>query len=211
MYNICNIFEDNMPTIREPIKKSSILKKKKIIEAGLEVFCTRGYHNTTTVDIAKAAGVSTGIVYSYFLDKKDILLQALTLYLENLYSPVIEEFKSINKDNLVDTLKKIIETTIESHKKNHTAHEAMLALSHIYDEVADKFTEAEEKLTETIVSILLEKGFNITKINEKIHIAFNLVEDMCHECVFHQHDNLEPSIIIDINSKLILTLLNEEV
>ncbi len=61
--------------IREPIQKRSIEKKEKIIEAGFELICKKGYYNTNTAEIAKLAGVSTGIVYQYFRDKYDILLE----------------------------------------------------------------------------------------------------------------------------------------
>ena len=60
-------------TVREPIQKRSIEKKEKIIEYGFELICDKGYYNTNTAEIAKAAGVSTGIVYQYFNDKHDIL------------------------------------------------------------------------------------------------------------------------------------------
>ena len=47
--------------IREPIQKRSIEKKEKIIQAGFELICDKGYYNTNTAEIAKSAGVSTGI------------------------------------------------------------------------------------------------------------------------------------------------------
>lgn len=71
-----------MAEIRQPIKRTSIDKKQKIIKAGLKVFSEKGYYNTTTVEIAKIAGVSTGIIYNYFKDKKDIFLHSLKLCFE---------------------------------------------------------------------------------------------------------------------------------
>ena len=52
-----------MGEIRNPIKKSSIEKKNKILEKGFTLMCEKGYHNVNSVDIAKYAGVSTGIIY----------------------------------------------------------------------------------------------------------------------------------------------------
>ena len=49
---------------REPQQKRSIEKKNRIIEIGFRLMCEKGYQNTTTADIAKAAGDSTGIIYS---------------------------------------------------------------------------------------------------------------------------------------------------
>ena len=48
--------------IREPRQKRSIEKKRKIVMAGFQLFCEKGYYNTNTAEIAKYAGVSTGIV-----------------------------------------------------------------------------------------------------------------------------------------------------
>ena len=60
--------------IRQPIQQRSIDKKERIIKAAYELFSSEGYHGTITSDIAKKAGVSTGIVYGYFKDKRDILV-----------------------------------------------------------------------------------------------------------------------------------------
>ena len=48
-------------------------KEKDIIEAAVEVFAQRGYHNAKIAEIAKAADVSTGTVYLYFESKEKIL------------------------------------------------------------------------------------------------------------------------------------------
>ena len=57
--------------IREPQQERSIEKKNRIIEAGYELFSEISYYGTNTQEIAKRAGVSTGIVYGYFKDKRD--------------------------------------------------------------------------------------------------------------------------------------------
>ena len=75
--------------IREPIQKRSIEKKEKIIKAGFELICDKGYYNTNTAEIAKAAGVSTGIVYQYFKDKHDILIAGLNNYADSIFFPTL--------------------------------------------------------------------------------------------------------------------------
>lgn len=64
-------------SIREPKQRRAINKKDRIIEAGFELICKNGYYNTNTAEIAKKADVSTGIVYQYFKDKHDILMEAI--------------------------------------------------------------------------------------------------------------------------------------
>lgn len=74
-------------TVREPQQERSIEKKNRIISAGYELFSELGYYNTNTAMIAKRAGVSTGIVYGYFRDKKDILREVTALYMQRITNP----------------------------------------------------------------------------------------------------------------------------
>ena len=71
--------------IREPRQKRSIEKKQLVIDTARELFCRNGYHNTTTNEIAKEAGLSIGTLYSYFADKETILLELLEQYNEHFY------------------------------------------------------------------------------------------------------------------------------
>ena len=50
-----------MSEVRTPRQERSIAKKKKIIEAGYELFSKVGYYATNTAEIAKHAGVPQGI------------------------------------------------------------------------------------------------------------------------------------------------------
>ena len=44
-------------------------RKKAILDAPLQVFADEGYHNASISKIAKAAGVSKGLMYNYFESK----------------------------------------------------------------------------------------------------------------------------------------------
>ena len=65
-----------MADVRIPIQKRSIEKKQKILTAGFDLFCEKGYYKTNTAEIAKYAGVSTGALYSYFEDKRQIFIES---------------------------------------------------------------------------------------------------------------------------------------
>jgi AcrR family transcriptional regulator len=51
-------------------------KKEKIIHAALELFAEEGYTATSTQKVAKAAGVSEGLIFRHFANKEG-LLQAI--------------------------------------------------------------------------------------------------------------------------------------
>src|SRR5262245_49920651 len=48
-----------------------------ILRAAAQVFPKKGFDGTQTPDIARTAGVSTGAVYRYFRDKREIFLEML--------------------------------------------------------------------------------------------------------------------------------------
>jgi len=57
-------------------------RRGQILRAAVKLFSDRGYYTTTISQIAREAGVSTGLIYQYFGDKDDVLLLSLKLVLE---------------------------------------------------------------------------------------------------------------------------------
>lgn len=49
------------------------LTRQRVIRAALELFTTRGYHDTTTAQIAKKAGIAEGTIYRHFPSKHQLL------------------------------------------------------------------------------------------------------------------------------------------
>ena len=186
--------------IREPIQKRSIEKKEKIIKYGFDLICEKGYYNTNTAEIAKAAGVSTGIVYSYFNDKHDILLEGLKRYANSIFYPSIDFINdiTITENNLSDIIRKVILQFIKNHKISKSAHQEITAMTHSDKEVADFFHENEIEMTNVVVELFKKNGFNQTDIVERAHIIIGLIDNICHEIVYHKHKNINYDTMTDI-------------
>lgn len=181
-----------MSKIREPIKKSSIEKKNRIIEKGFELMCDKGYYNVNCIDIAKYAGVSTGIIYQYFENKKAIFLAGVRNYSDEIVLPIVDilNLKDI-KTNLKEIVEKIIDNFINSHKISKRAHEQLMAMSHMDDTVSNIFNDREIELTKKIVKLLEENQFNSDNLEEKVHICIGIIDNFCHEVVYHKHELLD--------------------
>jgi AcrR family transcriptional regulator len=52
---------------------SADLTRQRLIRSALELFTTRGYHDTTTAQIAKKAGVAEGTIYRHFASKQQLV------------------------------------------------------------------------------------------------------------------------------------------
>lgn len=195
--------------IREPIQKRSIEKKEKIIKAGFELICEKGYYNTNTAEIAKAAGVSTGIVYQYFKDKHDILVEGIKRYASEIFYPMLNVTSNIkiDKNNLDTILRNMINTFIENHKLSQVAHEEIMAMTHSDKEIAEFFQQNEMTMTKNISRILVDNGFDSKNLDEKVHIAMHLIDDLCHEIVYHKHKDLDYDVMINLVIENILNFM----
>lgn len=195
--------------IREPVQKRSIEKKEKIIESGFELICEKGYYNTNTAEIAKNAGVSTGIIYQYFKDKHDIFIEALKKFADNIFYPMLDiPLKNFDKNNLNDIVRKMIDNFIQNHKLSQSAHEEIMAMAHSDKDVTFYFHKREIEMTEKIYDLLVKNGFDSKNLMEKSHIAIGLIDNLCHEIVYHKHSELNYNVMTDICIETIVKLLN---
>ena len=194
--------------IREPVQKRSIEKKEKIIESGFELICKKGYYNTNTAEIAKNAGVSTGIVYQYFKDKHDIFIEALKKFADNIFYPMLNiPLKDFDKNNLNMIVRKMIDNFIQNHKLSQSAHEEIMAMAHSDKDVAFYFHKREIEMTEKIYDLLVENGFYSENLMEKSHIAIGLIDNLCHEIVYHKHSELNYESMTNICINIIVNML----
>ena len=194
--------------IREPRQMRSIETKEKIIEAGFELICNDGYYKTNTSKIAKRAGVSTGIIYQYFKDKKDILLSGLDKYADDIFYPMLNMSNiKFDKENFADIMKDMIKKYVSNHKLSKIAHEEITAMAHSDKDIAYFFYKREMDMTHKIASTLTENGFNIANINEKVHIVIGLIDNLCHEIVYHKHKELDYDIMTNVVINEIVNIL----
>lgn len=197
-----------MGSIREPIKKSSIAKKQKIIEKGFGLICDKGYHNVTCADIAKYASISTGSIYQYFENKKDIFKDGIKNYSKQILYPFLELTNTkLDLENIDSVIENVIRKTIENHTVSKNSHEEIMAMVHQDDEVAEIFRNIELDITNRIVEYLDTKGLKLDNAKEKVHIMIGLIDNLSHEVVYHKHNNLNNEIMIHENVKLIRNIL----
>ena len=197
----------DMTNVREPKQERSIEKKNKIIQAGYELFSEVGYYGTNTAEIAKRAGVSTGIVYGYFSDKRDILICVLDIYINNVFQPFIDIFSGLKAPvDLEKLVPEIINETIKTHKKNRRIHQALHSLSSSDEAVNTAFIELEDDLTERICEYLEKLGFNRENLVENVHFAMDMIQSFAHEYVFDKHEYIDYDVMKEIVTKAVTDL-----
>lgn len=194
--------------IREPIQKRSIEKKEKIIKTGFELICKNGYYNTNTQEIAKKAGVSTGIIYQYFKDKHDIFIAGLQKYADKIFYPMLNiEVKTFRQQDFPTILRNMIEQYSKEHKLSESAHQEIMAMTHLDKDVSHYFYQREMDMTIEISNLLKSNGYLCDNLIEKVHIMIGMIDNLCHEIVYHKHDNINYNTMTDLVIESIIKIL----
>ncbi len=133
-------------------------RKRLILDAGKEIFFTRGYRDTTIEKITERAGVSTGTFYLYFKSKQEIYM---TLYADGieLFRGMAEEAISWPGMSALSRLSAIAHAYYRFYK-NHTEYFEILAFIHMH--------QAELKVKSDMSALLDEKAIELLKIIENV-------------------------------------------
>ena len=185
-----------MTKTRVPTQKRSIEKRQKIVKAGFDLFCEKGYYKTNTAEIAKYAGVSTGALYSYFEDKRQIFIEAFQQHLDAISSELLQQLISLPEVLELSTfIEKWIEGYIDLYaKSNHALVQLRLVI--VDDkEINHHFSALENTYFSNIADILKTRGIICAKKKKKVYISCILIDSLRQEKTSFSHNGLDFEII----------------
>ncbi len=70
-------------------------RKDQIVRATVECIAKHGYHNFSMQDVARAAGVSKGIIHYYFLNKDELMMSVLDKVAGDIERVLLADMESI--------------------------------------------------------------------------------------------------------------------
>ena len=122
----------------KPIQARSQKTRENLLKAALVMYERKGYHKTTVDDIAAEAGVSTGIAYRYFRNKKDMLLSVISYGADNIEG--LADIGDIRIPDSITDVKQYLEAILKAFEKFHSKyrdiHEELEGLQHTDADVA---------------------------------------------------------------------------
>lgn len=89
------------------------LKRNSILETAIILFSEKGYEGTTVQNIAKAAGVSFGSVFTYFENKEHLFHSAVVEPLQTYSQQLLNFNPDADADDFMNELKKMITDHID--------------------------------------------------------------------------------------------------
>jgi len=202
-------------TVRRPKQQRSMEMKEKILDAALQLFCEKGYYNTTTNEIALKAGVSIGSLYSYFKDKDTVFLEVLDRY--------HEKFDIAKKDVLKDTdllirdsrtwLRLLIENLIQVHEESKELNRELNVLSHYNPQVAAIVENQREKTLQSTIGYFMQfqNNFHTDDMEATAIVIFDFISATVDRIVFDKNEidrNRLINATVDVIQKYYVSALN---
>ena len=114
-------------------------RKSTILYAAGRLFAEKGYHRTTTKDIAEAADVSEGTIYNYFISKDDLLFGIMTELTES--GKLGEQLQSSYLEGPREFLLTILQQRYEFLQKNGDMLQAVLSEILVNPELRRRYYE----------------------------------------------------------------------
>lgn len=193
----------------KPVQARSQKTRDDLLKAALVMYEKKGYHKTTVDDISVEAGVSTGIAYRYFRNKKDILLSVITYGAEHIShiadiddTPIPETAEDIRR-----YLEAILKAFEEFHIRYRDIHEELEGLQHTDEDVRKLYSEITDEKMKEVISRLAAFLHDDTNIREKAYAAIGIMEQHCHMMMNNELYELNAGIMRDLAVNAVLSIL----
>lgn len=179
-------------SIRKPKQIRSIGMKEKILTSALQLFCEKGYYNTTTNEIAQRAEVSIGSLYSYFMDKDTIFLEVLDRYQEKFEMSNNEITSNLNllKTDNKAWLRVLIENLIKVHEGSKELNRELTVLSYYNPKVAEVLEDQKRKTLQTAIGYFMQVKNDLKSedIEATAIATFDLISATVDRIVFGKNE-----------------------
>ena len=157
------MFKNNVPS---KVSHKAEVTERKILDAALEMFRSKGFDETTVRDIAAAAEVATGAAYYYYPSKDAIVLAFYQQSCAEM-QPRIEDALAKSSKNLEDRLQALIDVKLEYFGTYRSVLRALLKSGADPANPLSPFAENNKPIREIDVAwfrrILIDCGIRVPK------------------------------------------------
>jgi len=135
--------------------------KKKVIDAAVSIFNSKGFNGTSVREIAQKANVNVALISYYFSGKKGLLELLMTSFLEQYIAILGEAFEKKDslsaKAVLCDMVKSILEFESENHQLARLVHREITLDTMLVREIMSTYLTKEKYYFQTIIESGMKK------------------------------------------------------
>ena len=165
--------------VRQPQQKRSREKKAKIIRTARRLFARAGYDGVHTNTIAAEAGVSVGALYSYFRNKREILIEVIRALVEETAGDYEKSLEAIDTDRL--PLEVFVDQSVrvlgECHRRNSRLKREVLIQALKDPEIEALYYSQDERI-KNLLKKFLEKYGDRVRLDDLDAASFVILNTM---------------------------------
>ncbi len=157
--------------------------KRKIIKALRSLLKDRDFNSVTISDIAKTAGVTEGLIYKYFTNKRDLLYKVLKEHINQFLFKVEKDLEGSLSS--LDKLKAIVHSSVYSYDKHRVfAKMLMIEVRNSPDYFSSEACDLIRKHVKNILEIIKE-GIKNREIKDTLNpiamreVLLGAIEQSC--------------------------------
>jgi len=145
-------------------------KTKLILDAALELFAEKGYHQTSISDITRKAGISKGLLYNYFESKDEVLKSIIQTGYDTAYNNLdLNGDHALAKEEFVHFMR-ITFRSVRENPKFWKLYSALVMQPEILDLVKIEYSQKALEIQKLFFNFIKESG-SIAPENDLIAIS----------------------------------------
>jgi AcrR family transcriptional regulator len=202
----------NAEKTRVPQQERSRETKRRLVVAGEGLFSQKGFHNTTSKEIATEAGVAIGSFYAYFADKKALFIDVLKRHDEQVFDSISTvRLEDIGNTNPRALLTALIEAIIVAHEISPEFHRELTVMVHSDPEIRTVMDGWQEEVTDRIreTLVLWADRIRTKDLEAAAVLIYETLEAAVHRIKLYGLDIEERRLVDELSAMLYRYLFNK--
>jgi AcrR family transcriptional regulator len=169
--------------------------KETVLEAAIELFGARGFHEIDVQAIADRAGVGKGTVYRHFGDKEKLFLAAAKYAQEQMAKSIGREIRS--RERTVDFLRNIAMGCARYYEAHPEAMELIVQERAVFRNSRMPTHRLRYSEGERVVEDVLRHGIERGELRPiDVHATYDAFGDLLFGCIFNGVVSGKPNSIV---------------
>ncbi len=164
--------------IRPALQERSREKRDRLIRAGLRVFARCGYDQTRMVDVAAEAGVSVGVLYQRFKDKRaffEVIVDTLAETLEREVNEFFQQAEEADKAwDVHELIERVVATLVEMVGRDVGFFLALIAVGEEAPGAIDRIAQVDRLRARRLHAFVSEHGLIDQELIDEEKVFFAL-------------------------------------
>ncbi|MGC5324838.1 TetR/AcrR family transcriptional regulator [Brevibacillus sp. SYSU BS000544] len=188
-------FEESLQRFLEELKDEDDMteKQRNILSASIKLFASKGFHATSTSEIAKEAGVAEGTIFRHYKSKKDILIATVAPLIIKFAAPFVLKdvrriFEFAEEQHFEEVVKALYRNRLElvEHSVNHAR--ILLQEAFFHDEIREAIIQTFFKQAQQIIGKVIERKIELGELRPlPVDVIFRVIFSQMIGIVIHRY------------------------